>query len=197
MHLELNEKEKHLINELKDLFKESPSHDLSHVLRVAGIALKLSNELNGKRDIIVPACLLHDLGRLKNISGPESALESAKLALNPLNNAGYKENEVKEIIHCIELHDDRTFTAKKASLEAKIVFDADKLDGFGALGIARICLHCGEQGHGLKGVIERLEKRMPARAEKLNFDFSKKIFKEKYMEVEEFLKELKSDLGIE
>ena len=51
----------------------------------------------------------------------------------------------ENILHCIRCHRYRG-DAVPATLEAKVLFDADKLDAIGAIGVARAYLFAGELG---------------------------------------------------
>lgn len=51
-------------------------------------------------------------------------------------------------MHCIEAHRFRTGPEPR-TLEAQVVFDADKLDALGAVGVARAFAYAGHRGHRL------------------------------------------------
>ena len=56
---------------------------------------------------------------------------------------GIGEEEIEQVVHCIEAHRFRG-SARPETLEAKIISDADKLDGIGAVGIGRAFMFAGE-----------------------------------------------------
>ena len=58
----------------------------------------------------------------------------------PLN-----QDQSDNIVHCIESHRYRGRVPPQ-TLEAKVLFDADKLDAIGAIGVARAYLFAGEIG---------------------------------------------------
>ena len=67
----------------------------------------------------------------------------------------YSKKEIERITECIESHD---FSSKKnpESVEAKVLYDADKLDALGEkwrVGVARWFLFSGERGLSLKEAI--------------------------------------------
>jgi len=126
----------------KELLGADPVHDASHVARVYNLSLKLANREKGvDLDVIKLAALLHDIGGVKELedkSGKtDHAEESAKMAFLILKQLKYPKEKIKKIIHCILAHRYRTGRLKPKTKEAKILFDADKLDALGAIGIAR------------------------------------------------------------
>ncbi len=117
---------------------EDPAHDLLHFKRVVAMAKKFCLEENGNLQIVVPAAWLHDLVIVpKNspLRGHASKL-SAEQAIEFLRTIDYPSEYYDAIAHAIEGH---SFSAniEVTTLEAKIVQDADRLDGIGAIGIAR------------------------------------------------------------
>ncbi len=60
-----------------------------------------------------------------------------------LKNLKYPQDKIDKIVHCILAHRNRT-KMKPKTIEAKILFDADKLDALGALGVARAYIWIGK-----------------------------------------------------
>jgi len=123
----------------------SVCHDWSHVDRVRNMALVIAKNENAKSDLVEVAALLHDIGRkaefackAKNSDGTKfcHAQEGAKEARKILNRFDINKSDIDNIVHCIETHRFRNEKIPK-TLEAKALFDADKLDSIGAIGIAR------------------------------------------------------------
>lgn len=116
------------------------SHNIEHVLRVYKNAMLLSENEPVDLELIKIAALLHDIGgkkELKDSSGNvDHATESAKMAKPFLKELGLPSTKIKHILDCIVSHRFRT-TNVPQTLEAKIVFDADKLETIGAIGVAR------------------------------------------------------------
>lgn len=101
-------------------------------------------------DVLICACLLHDIGRTEQFENPKlcHAKEGSKKAYQFLVSNGYKEEYAKKVADCIRVHRYRT-DAPPNSLEEKILFDADKLDVTGAHGIARTIFYKGQVGEPL------------------------------------------------
>lgn len=126
----------------------SGCHDWSHVERVKKMALHIGKEEKADIRIIEIAALLHDIGRRDEMKSKGlfcHAEKGAELAEEILNKYSFNEETKKAIIHCIAAHRNRTMR-KPESLEAKILFDADKLDSSGAVGVARDFLFAGNAG---------------------------------------------------
>ncbi len=127
---------------------EGGCHGIDHADRVAATAIHIGKAMNGRLDIISGAAILHDIGR-KDESASKGeichAVRGAELARPILLDHGFKRDDIDKICHCIATHRFRG-TNLPLSLEAKILFDADKLDSIGAVGIGRAFLFAGQIG---------------------------------------------------
>ncbi len=138
------------IEKIKEIVKKElafcSAHNFDHVMRVYNLALHLAENENVDLDVIKVAVLLHDIGGKKEVDDPtgktDHAIESAKMAEPILNNLGYSKEKIEHIQDCIISHRYRTEN-KPQTQEAKIVFDADKLETVGAIGIARAFVWVG------------------------------------------------------
>lgn len=114
------------------------SHDLLHVLRVVKVAKKLCRLEGANPLVVVPAAYLHDSLYIskKDPRRSKASTLSADYALTLLIGWGYPEQFFDEIHHAIRAH---SFSARveAETLEAKIVQDADRIDGLGAIGVCR------------------------------------------------------------
>lgn len=135
--------------EAKDFFREaSGCHDWSHVERVRKLALHIGKNENADLGILEVAALLHDIGRRDEMKSKGlfcHAEKGAELAGEILERFGFNKELKNRIVHCIASHRNRT-KQKPESLEARILFDADKLDSSGAVGVARDFLFAGNAG---------------------------------------------------
>ena len=124
---------------------EDSAHDREHVYRVLHTALLISEtEPDADRDVLVCACLLHDIGRKEQFADPAlcHALVGGDKAFRFLVESGLDINFARKVQYCIQTHRFRRNDPPQ-SIEAKILFDADKLDVAGAMGIARTLLYQG------------------------------------------------------
>lgn len=121
------------------------AHDTEHVYRVLWNALAIAKtEESIDYDVLITACLLHDIGRREQIADSSlcHAEVGAQKAYNFLLAHGWREDFAEQVRHCILTHRFRK-NRQPETLEAKILFDADKLDVTGALGIARTLMYKG------------------------------------------------------
>jgi uncharacterized protein len=131
------------------------AHDGNHLDRVwrnaqALLKAQAADEPQADALVVLAACYLHDLVNLpKNDPARATASRrSALLARERLPALGFPLEKVDALAHAIEAH---SFSAgiAPATLEAKIVQDADRLDGLGAVGLARMFYIAGRMGSGL------------------------------------------------
>jgi uncharacterized protein len=118
---------------------DDPVHDFSHVLRVARMAERIGRAEGADLEIVRAAALLHDVEG--SAPGGESRKshhhESAEFAGKVLKEEGWPEERIAAVQHCIRAHRFRSDGEHPETLEAKVLFDADKLDVLGAIGAAR------------------------------------------------------------
>lgn len=127
------------------------AHDREHVYRVLFVALDIAEEEGGADfDVLITACLLHDIGRKEQFENPAlcHAVVGAEKARRFLLDNGFGEAFADKVFHCISTHRFRGDNPPE-STEAKILFDADKIDACGTLGIARTLVYNGKMGEPL------------------------------------------------
>lgn len=127
------------------------AHDKEHIYRVLYHAMTIAKtEENVNYDVLIAACLLHDIGRKEQYENPKlcHAMVGGERAYRFLKESGFAEGFALHVKQCIQSHRYRQNNPPQ-SLEAKILFDADKLDAVGAVGIARTLLYQGIVGDPL------------------------------------------------
>jgi uncharacterized protein len=129
-----------------------PAHDFDHVLRVLVMARRLAVAEGADMEIVETAALLHDLARgEERASGCDHALESARRSGEIL--AGWPRERVEHVARAIAAHRFRNHLVP-GTLEAKVLYDADKLDSLGAVGVARAYAVAGMFGQRLWAEVE-------------------------------------------
>jgi len=127
------------------------SHDFEHVRRVLRMAERIGAAEGADMLILRAAALLHDVAREEERrSGICHAQAGAKRAKSIL--AGHPEELVSAVAAAIATHRYRA-DAVPQSLEAQILYDADKLDAIGAIGVARAYAIAGVEGQRLWGQV--------------------------------------------
>lgn len=126
----------------------SGCHDWSHIERVKTLALYIGKKEKADLQIIEMAALLHDIGRKEEMKSKGlfcHAEKGAILAQKILKKYEISDEEIENIVHCVKAHRFRN-NHKPDTLEAKVLYDADKLDSIGAIGVARDFLFAGNAG---------------------------------------------------
>jgi uncharacterized protein len=115
---------------------DDPVHGFDHVLRVYRMAERLARAESADIKIVRAAALLHDA--MPEETGREDhQVASARFARQVLLAENWEEKDIFAVEHCIRSHRFRDQRESPTTLEAQILFDADKLDAIGAIGIAR------------------------------------------------------------
>ena len=138
------------IKEIVEKELSCSAHNMEHVMRVYNSCLHLAkDEVDIDLDILKTSALLHDIARVKedqdNSGSIDHAILGAEMAKKILRDFGYPEEKIEFVKHCITAHRFRSGNEPKTK-EAKILFDADKLDVIGSIGIARSFIIAGQYG---------------------------------------------------
>lgn len=143
----LSEKMAEIEKEITKYFDKKGAHDMTHTKRVLSIALEIAKfEKNVDLQVLRAACLMHDIARKKEDSGKceDHSSEGANMASVILKNISFPKEKIKSVAYCIRVHR-KSKRIKPTTIEAKILQDADRIDIFGAIGIARTFAHLGNK----------------------------------------------------
>lgn len=92
-------------------------------------------------EIVRTAALLHDAEGSATHLGEEGRAnhqhESAEFAREILEKEGWSQDRIESVLHCIRAHRYRYRSEMPQTIEAKVLFDSDKLDVLGAIGVVR------------------------------------------------------------
>jgi uncharacterized protein len=121
-----------------------PVHGFEHVLRVYRMAERLARAEGADLELVRAAVLLHDAQDSQAGEDEEHTekrgnhhLRSAEFAAKVLGAEGWPEERIAAVQHCIQAHRFRDDSTAPQTLEAQVLFDADKLDAIGAIGVVR------------------------------------------------------------
>lgn len=139
------------------------SHDWDHTERVLRLCLRIGKREKADLFVMSLAAILHDIGRAdedRSYGRRCHAEAGAERARAILEKHGLPQDLVGRVVHCIAAHRYRK-AVKPETLEARVLFDADKLDSIGAVGIGRAFLFAGEVGARLHDKDIDVEKTKP------------------------------------
>jgi uncharacterized protein len=124
------------------------SHDWDHTQRVHNLCMHIGRVEGADLEALEIAAYLHDVGRPYQDESKGAVCHAEKggeIARHLLAEYPISAERKANIIHCIRSHRFRG-NHQPETLEANVLFDADKLDAIGAVGIARAFLFAGEVG---------------------------------------------------
>jgi uncharacterized protein len=124
------------------------SHDWEHTVRVYRLCRDIGPAEGADMAVLLVAALLHDIGRTlqdKSQGDVCHAEQGAAMAADLLVNLPLTDDQKANVLHCIRAHRFRK-APQPQTAEARVLFDADKLDAIGAVGIARAYQFAGEVG---------------------------------------------------
>ena len=112
------------------------AHGWEHVYRVYHLALHLAEQEHADGFIVGMAALLHDVGRTTPGPARSHTKRSAALATKLLAAYDLSHETRHAILHAILAHSYR-HGVEPETLEARVLYDADRLDSLGASGVMR------------------------------------------------------------
>lgn len=138
---------------------QDPAHDWQHNLRVMAMCERIGQAEGADMTVLGLAALLHDVGRAEERrTGECHAQISARAAEGLLREEGLPDSLIARVQAVILAHRFRK-ERPPVTLEEKILFDADKLDSIGAIGVARAFAYSGVLGQPIQA--EQPEQHTP------------------------------------
>lgn len=139
---------------MKKHMKLDSSHDINHVYRVLHMAMDIVQTETADAEIVYLAAVLHDVGRrYEDEQNKSHALIGADMAYEFLVNNKYDRDRATWISDCIRSHR-QSDKIEPATIEGKILFDADKLDFTGTMGISRTLMSMGKMNKPLYDIVD-------------------------------------------
>ncbi len=181
-----------VMNKVRVIFEnsmdQSVAHRWKHAYRVMRRAVALAERLDESIDLEVLqiSALLHDIDQPFN-SKEDHAERSASRAEEILKDIGYPRDKTLKVLEVIKQHSSEGKIDISIS-EAKILFDADKLDGVGAIGIARVFSLCGQNGLTPDEAIEWYKRKIEKASPFLQTSIGREAAEEKLRYVEDFFR---------
>ena len=176
---------------------QSAAHRLDHIERVLGTAETIAAHFpDADREILTLAILLHD------VTSPfDRKAQHVKLSMNTarliLNEIRYPQKRTDRVLAIIAEHSTEDLkTGDLSSVEARILFDADKIDGLGSCGIARAFALFGQQGQAPPSALAWYRKKIATARSNMKTDFGREMVAERLPYAEEFLQRFEEENGL-
>jgi len=134
------------IEQARAWYPDDPVHGIDHVLRVYRMAERLAEIEGADLEIVRAAALLHD-AQTEETTRQDHQHASAGFARRILLAENWDESKISAVEHCIRAHRYREQRESPDTLEAKVLYDADKLDAIGAIGAARAIAYAAMTGN--------------------------------------------------
>jgi uncharacterized protein len=150
----MDQNEKHIIDRATAYAKDRTSrlhssHGWDHTERVLAMAEHIaSSEKDADPFIVIASAILHDIARIDEVESTGTRCHAelgSEMAYEFLTANGLDHARADIVRRCILSHRYRN-DHKPDTIEAKILYDADKLDSTGAIGVGRGFLFSGEVG---------------------------------------------------
>jgi HD superfamily phosphodiesterase len=181
-----------LEDELEKEMQKAPDisqvHATDHIHRVWHRCLRIGQDLGADLLVLVAATYLHDLGRHYIQDKVHGAL-SAEIAEPVLERIGFPNDKRAAVLHAIGVHDVSATPQDRKTIEARILYDCDKLETVGVIGILRYILHY----YG-KASIDYMLEDIDARWNGLNLSETREYAFEDYEYIKNYFERLKQEL---
>ncbi len=189
------------VERARQFYENDSAHDFDHVLRVLANAERIAaTEPSVNRDILRTAVLLHDIARAEQQrTGKDHAAEGARRVWQIL--ADDPPAFVQAVSDAIATHRFRVAKPPQ-SIEAKILYDADKLDSIGAVGVARVFAYSGHRGdrlwaeddEGAHTAFQEYKRKLVKLKDKLLTPSAKKIAEQRHQFMVTFFEQMAAEV---
>lgn len=181
--------------ELEDIVKKKledtdVAHGWEHVKRVLYIATELAEKYETDIETLRLACIVHDVERSTDLKN--HAQKAAEMIQEYMMSKGYTEQKIEKVKDAVLYH--HANPDKIKSIEGKILFDADKLDAVGVVGLARCLQEAGYKGQSIEEAIAYLQRDAKEFIGAMHFKETKEMMKYRVKTCEDALKELRKEL---
>lgn len=175
--------------------RQSVAHQFDHLKRVLKNAASIANSYpEVDLEILTLAVLLHDVDQPFDDKANHVAY-SATAAEKILAELSYPPDRARRVLQAVREHSTETIASSRpSSIEARILFDADKLDGLGACGILRVFALARQMGRPIPAAIAWYRRKIQVALENLQTSEGRELARRRLPLVESFLLELEREL---
>ena len=188
MNIHYDDKVRDKVRTLYAAEVQSVAHRMDHIERVLVNTRKIAAHFpDTDWKLLTLAALLQDVTSPFNRKEEHVEL-SMNSARNILNEIGYPLERMERVIAIIAEHStERLKEGNLSSVEARILFDADKIDGLGPNGIARAFALFGQRGYAPPSAIAWYRKKIETTLRNMKTVPGRKMAMERLPYVEDFL----------
>lgn len=185
------------VRRLVETERQSDAHRMDHFNRVARNARSiLTSYPEADAEILYLGVLLHDVDQPFD-DKENHVTRSAAAAERILNEIKYPPARVTRVIELIREHSTEHINSiRPSSIEARILFDADKLDGLGPFGILRVFALARQVGRSLPDTIRWYRNKIAVAMPNMQTPEGRAMMERRLPLVQTFLSELESELDI-
>jgi uncharacterized protein len=175
--------------------RQSVAHRFDHVMRVLANAGAIARFYpQADREILTLAVLLHDIDQPFDDKANHVAY-SATAAERILAELSYPADRIARVVQVIREHSTETIeVSQPSSIEARILFDADKIDGVGAFGILRVFALSQQMGRSIPDSIAWYRHKIDTALAHVQTPEGREIALRRLPLVESFLADLEESL---
>jgi uncharacterized protein len=183
------------VRTLVEAERQSDAHRMDHLRRVARNAKSiLKSYPEADAEILYLAVLLHDVDQPFNDKA-NHVMRSAAVAERLLTEIEYPPPRVTRVLELIHEHStEHISSVRPSTVEARILFDADKVDGLGPFGILRVFALARQVGRSLPDTVRWYRNKIAVAMPNMQTPEGQAMMKRKLPLVEAFLSELESEL---
>jgi len=176
--------------------RQSVAHRLDHVVRVLANAETIAKFYpEADREVLTLAVLLHDIDQPFDDKANHVAY-SATAAERILSELSCPADRIRRVVQVIREHSTETIeVSKPTSIEARILFDADKIDGVGAFGILRVFALSQQMGRPIPESIAWYRRKIDTALAHIQTPEGREITLRRLPLVESFLADLEQSLA--
>lgn len=167
-------------------------HSFDHVQRVYAIATFLAKEEKADLELVQMSALLHDVGRALGEPHNETGAKRTDEILTDLQYPPEKRDKIVRIV----LHHPLRFKGTLRSLEEQIIWDADKLDLLGVIGVARVFHFYGALNRSFDGAVKYCHDQLRSIPNFMHTPTAKNLAERRHREAMSFLSALDKELAV-
>lgn len=177
---------------VEDFFRrDSSGHDMAHTLRVYRTALRLAEAERANRDIVALAAMLHDVDDRKISPDTHADLGNAVAFLRSQQVSEERIARIIKVIRGVSFSENAGKVP--ATIEGRVVQDADRLDAIGAIGIARTFAYGGAHGRGMEDSIQHFHDKLLLLRDMMTTDGGRRMAAKRHAWMEDFLREYQEE----